>query len=185
MISLLKKSSYLKSPWKNGKGKTLQIAIFPDDATVVENNFLWRISSAEVNQADPFSIFLDCERRLIVWQGSGLLLNGKTLLPDTPIHFSGEEAIDCKLKNEQSPVVDLGIIYKRNSIKADLDVLVLKPPLTLKLEPATHFLFLAKGEDCLINGHQINPGDTLRASDQKELYISAKEHVTIYHIRIF
>lgn len=46
---------YKRMPWKNGGGETVEIAIFPADASV--ETFEWRISMATVANDGPFSIF--------------------------------------------------------------------------------------------------------------------------------
>lgn len=185
MITLLKKSSYIESLWKNGKGKTSEIAIFPENATVMANNFLWRISSAKVNQSDPFSHFPNCERQLVVWIGDGLLLNGTPLLPNSPLTFSGEENINCDLIN-QTPVIDFGIIYKKESITACLEVLASATPTSIELDQGIHFLFLAEGDDCIISGNKLEAGDSLKIENEEKVFISSQSHATLtfYQIKI-
>jgi environmental stress-induced protein Ves len=185
MITLLKKSSYKESSWKNGKGITRQIAIYPEHATVAANNFLWRISNALVIQSDPFSHFSNCERQLVVWRGAGLRLNGTPLLPNSPIIFSGEENINCELLGD-TPVEDLGIIYLKNSVLTCLKVLVLTAPTTINLDRGIHFLFLAEGIDCIVNGVKLEVSDSLRVENEDKLLISSPSHssLTIYHLII-
>ena len=187
MIEVLKKSSYKVGLWKNGKGLTRQIAIFPINSSVEENTFLWRISSAEVNRSDLFSHFPKCERKLVVWSGEGLLFNGTPILPDSPTVFSGEEAIQCDLLGS-TPVVDLGIIYKKELIIASLLVFHLRLPTSIKLSTGTHFIFLANGEECSFNDKKIKNGDCIKLEllDNEEFSISTQSHseLTIYQISI-
>lgn len=185
MISLLKKCSYQESVWKNGKGITQQIAIFPDNATVSANDFLWRISSAKVNQSDPFSHFPNCERQLIVWIGEGLILNGRPVLPHTPHTFSGEQNIHCDLLNG-APVVDLGIIYKKGLINATLEVHTFTTSAMIELSQGIHFLFLAQQQisDCIINGNNLEVGDMLKIENEEKLFISSPSPTLFYHINI-
>jgi environmental stress-induced protein Ves len=75
-------------PWKNGLGRTEQIEIFPEKSIFPGEDFLWRISSAKVQGASPFSQFPGCDRWLMVLGGQGLLLDGAPLFPEEPIHFS-------------------------------------------------------------------------------------------------
>ena len=91
MITLLKKTDYKESLWKNGKGKTSEIAIYPKSSTLKGNDFLWRISSAEVNHSDWFSLFPGYERKLVIWKGAELLLNNKPLHQNIPLTFSGDD----------------------------------------------------------------------------------------------
>ncbi|MBC7537476.1 MAG: HutD family protein [Bacteriovorax sp.] len=186
MITLLKKTSYNESRWKNGNGITRQIAIYPEHATVAANDFLWRISSAIVTQANSFSHFSNCERQLVVWRGTGLLLNGTPMLPNSPITFSGEDNINCELLGDK-PVEDLGIIYLKNEVQTTLKVLVLTAPTTIDLNQGIHFLFFAEGIDCIVNGIELEVSDSLKVENEDKLLISSSSHstLTIYHLNIF
>lgn len=140
MITRLQKSHYLDSSWKNGAGQTKQIAIYPTDSTVAANNFLWRISSATVNNKNSFSQFSGYERILLVLSGEGLILNGTPLLPFEPLEFSGDQAIECGLINEL-PVIDLGIIYNKFKIRAQMEVIDVGAYANIHLGIGLHFLF--------------------------------------------
>lgn len=170
MITLLKKSDYQQSLWKNGRGKTSQIAIDPPNSEVSKNNFLWRISSATVASADPFSPFMGYERQLVVWQGAGLKLNKTSLLPYSPITFSGAIDIQCELIGSD-PVIDLGVIYDKEKISAQLSVQNYFSNSTINLGAGIHFLFLAEGSECSINDFTMQKGDTLKIVDQKILHL--------------
>lgn len=117
---LIPKSSYKIMPWKNGQGSTTQIDIFPEGAQFPDGEFLWRLSSARVGASGPFSIFPGCDRLLVVLSGQGLSLNGKTIGPVTPFYFSGEDNIQAELL--QGAVVDLGLIYRRDKVRAEMSV---------------------------------------------------------------
>lgn len=171
MLTLLKKSSYTKSLWKNGLGQTCQIAIEPPHAEVAKNNFLWRISSATVSAANLFSSFGGYERQLVVWQGSGLKLNHTPLLPYLPITFSGETEIQCELLGADA-VIDLGVIYNKEKTSAKLRVEHYLPDSRIQLGKGIHFLFLADGEDCLINNVLLEKGDTLKVVDEEILHLA-------------
>jgi environmental stress-induced protein Ves len=173
MITLLKKSAYKESLWKNGLGRTAQIAMYPEESSLEENNFLWRISSAHINQENPFSLFEGCERKLIVWKGEGLLLNDIQMLPHTPLTFSGEENIYCKLMNN-NPVIDFGIIYKKDLIKINVITHLLNSSSVLRVNNELAFLFLAEAseEKCSANNINLSPGDCLKIENENEITIS-------------
>lgn len=148
MIKKVKLSDCTEGLWKNGQGKTRQVAIYPHGATLEANDFLWRLSSATILKPNEFSSFEGRNRWLIVWKGSGLILNDRTLSPHTPLHFLGEEKIQCSQLHQAEEVIDLGLIYDRNKIQADLKVLHHredKGEAEINAESATVFLFLAKG----------------------------------------
>lgn len=171
MITLLKKSSYTKSLWKNGKGETWQIAIDPPNAEVAKNNFSWRLSSATVTAANLFSSFSGYQRQLVVWQGTGLKLNNTPLLPYSPITFSGDSEIQCELLGADA-VIDLGVIYNKEKTRAKLSVEHFLPGSSIQLGKGIHFLFLAEGEECLISNLLLEKGDTLKVVDEEILHIA-------------
>ena len=140
MITLLKKSAYKESLWKNGQGKTSEIAIYPVGSSLEDNDFFWRISSAEVNQSTWFSVFKNCERKLVIWKGAGLLLNKQPILQNSPLTFSGEEKVFCEML-ESFPIIDFGIIYKKDLVKVELNLLIIETPLELMLAEGLHFFF--------------------------------------------
>ena len=112
-------------PWKNGLCSTSQIGIYPESAQFPDESFLWRVSTAKVQDGGPFSQFLGYERILTVVQGAGLLLNGQELRPLVPLRFAGEERIEARLIN--GPIDDLGIIFDPKRIVADMQVHLLGP----------------------------------------------------------
>lgn len=150
MIKKYKLSECTEGAWKNGLGKTRQIAIFPAEATLAEENFDWRLSSATVLGENTFSQFKGCDRWLIVWKGEGLILNGKKLLPHSPLHFNGEESVKCSLIKDE--VVDVGLIYNRTKIKAILSVV--KGPIELNAVQQTSVLFLEEGEIIIVQNER-------------------------------
>mgnify|MGYP000908241803 CR=1 FL=1 len=124
-INLLKKQNYRSMPWRNGKGFTSEIAIFPTQSTAVENNFSWRLSSADVVENGLFSYFPNCHRYLAIIDGQGLNLrfeNEKKLITQNSfIHFSGEEKVHCELINGK--VKDLNLIVKKNAHHIQFEIL--------------------------------------------------------------
>lgn len=107
-------------PWKNGGGSTTELAIFPPGATL--ENFVWRLSSAYVESAGPFSHFAGVDRSLAILSGDGLILHGhdEHSVP-THVHldqgsqayrFPGELAIQAELCG--GPVLDLNLMTRRD-----------------------------------------------------------------------
>lgn len=54
-------------PWRNGGGVMTEVATFPPDAGM--DDFVWRVSIAEVRDAGPFSDFPGIDRILSVLEG--------------------------------------------------------------------------------------------------------------------
>ncbi len=59
-------------PWRNGRGVTEEIAIWPGGASFENGDFDGRISKAGVTEPGPFSEFLGFDRVLVVTSGAGL-----------------------------------------------------------------------------------------------------------------
>lgn len=175
MITKLLKSDYKESLWKNGKGKTLQIAIFPPDAEVNKNNFLWRISSATISSPGPFSHFPGYKRQIIIWKGEGLKLNNVPLLPYSPITFSGETDVECVLLGT-ADVIDLGVIYQKDKITAQISVRKYSSDSTITLRPSLHFLFWAQGNECFLNNFKMDAGDSLKIENEHTLHLKCPQH---------
>lgn len=138
-------SEYKTMPWKNGLGVTAQIALVPEGASFPEGDFLWRLSSATVRTSSAFSLFPGCDRLLVVWKGEGLKLNGKLLLPNEPLRFSGEEPIDCELLGDE--VNDVGIIFNREKVRAEMttESLGAGEKKSMGAGQSHHYLFCAEG----------------------------------------
>ena len=104
-------------PWKNGGGETLELAIAPPGAGL--EDFQWRISSARVAMAGPFSAFVGIDRSLALLSGAGLRLQGgdgriENLHAGAAVaSFAGEEAISATLSD--GPVTDLNLMTRRGA----------------------------------------------------------------------
>ncbi len=59
-MSILRVANCPAVPWKNGLGRTRELAIQPPGAGM--DDFLWRVSVAEVETAAPFSAFPGVDR---------------------------------------------------------------------------------------------------------------------------
>ena len=115
--TLLDLPSARAMPWKNGGGETLELAIAPAGSGL--DDFDWRISSARVGAAGPFSAFAGVDRSLALLSGAGLRLRrGDGRVEE--LHaggavaaFPGEEAISAQLVD--GPVGDLNLMTRRGA----------------------------------------------------------------------
>jgi environmental stress-induced protein Ves len=57
-------------PWRNGQGMTREIAREP----AAGENFLWRLSIAEIAASCDFSLFPGYDRTIALIEGAGMLL---------------------------------------------------------------------------------------------------------------
>lgn len=88
-------------PWKNGLGRTREIAVHPSAAGSAD--FLWRVSLAEVDSGAPFSLFPGVDRWIVLLDGEGFTMtldgSGKHALtvPLEPFAFPGEAHVEVAL----------------------------------------------------------------------------------------
>jgi hypothetical protein len=121
MIRLLRADERGAVAWKNGGGMTREVVMFPEQAAI--DDFLWRVSMAEVSVRGPFSTFEGIDRTLAVLSGSLRLdfANGRgvTLWPsDAPYSFAGDlSAIGVPVNGT---VHDLNVMTRRGKCSASL-----------------------------------------------------------------
>lgn len=123
IIRLLSPADYRSMPWKNGGGRTTQIASHPPAAT--HDNFLWRVSIADVASDGPFSLFPGVERTIVLLDGAGMRLTGGQCDVElrtrfAPYRFSGDEAIECTLL--AGPVRDFNAMIRRSEARGSITV---------------------------------------------------------------
>ena len=143
----LTKADYKTTPWKNGKGITTEIAIHPAGATL--ENFEWRVSSAGVTEAGPFSKFSGFTRDLIVLEGEGLVLENRGAeksLPQFEVHrFDGGEETSCRLIG--GAVRDFNVIFRKERVAVTTEVI--RSSHTKNLPEGTWIMFCASDEATL------------------------------------
>ena len=115
-MKLISASAMRRMPWKNGGGVTTEIAIAPAGATI--DNFDWRISTAQVEAAGPFSHFAGIDRSLAVIAGGRLTMHradadAVTLAPGgAPTRFPGEAEVHATL---DAPLSDFNVMTRRDT----------------------------------------------------------------------
>ncbi len=133
--------------WKNGGGRTLELAVEPPGATL-ETGFQWRVSSAEVGVSGPFSAFPGLERWLLLLEGGGFEIDfgthGRVRLdaPLRPIRFPGDWPATATLLD--GPSTDLNLMIDR-TLRAGVEILRLSASGHLALRSATTLLYVAQG----------------------------------------
>lgn len=109
-------SHYRRMPWKNGRGETIEIAKFPEEAGL--DGFDWRISMASVAEDGPFSSFPAIDRTLAVLTGGGMVLDiegqGETVLSieSQPLAFPADVPTSARLV--AGPITDLNLMTRRS-----------------------------------------------------------------------
>ena len=74
MLSLLHRAAARRMRWKNGLGWTTELASQPTRDELVQGEFDWRVSIAEVDADAEFSAFPGIDRSILVLAGAGMLL---------------------------------------------------------------------------------------------------------------
>ncbi|WP_428686075.1 HutD/Ves family protein [Reyranella sp.] len=138
MITLLDPANYLRTPWKNGGGTTVDIAFSGD---------VWRFGRTPIVQPGPFSDYTGYDRIQVLVSGSGLVLETPegeidVRQPFRPVHFTGETRIASRL--EAGPVEVVNLIGARAQVK--IDIAVLDEGRTLHLQPGIHIAYSPHGE---------------------------------------
>lgn len=116
---LCRAADHPRMPWKNGRGETLQIAIWPDGAGL--DDFGWRVSVAGVTEDGAFSRFAQVDRTLAVLTGDrlDLLVRGQGPQRLTPgsgaFGFPADAPCDARLIG--GPVTDLNAMTRRGAFR--------------------------------------------------------------------
>ena len=146
-------SDYRRMPWKNGGGRTTEIAAHPPGAGF--DTFVWRVSVADVTQSVPFSAFPGVDRTLVLLAGKGLRLAGEGSPVDVhtefePVDFSGDQAIMCTLVD--GSVRDFNLMVRRGHVRGAVVVLRAGEE---ALPPATTYVcYAARGaSEALVAGY--------------------------------
>lgn len=108
------------STWKGGK--TTQLCIVPENASLQERNFDLRISSATIDlERSEFSDFRGYRRYLMKLEGDiTLLIDDKTIIikRDEAFEFMGDEKV---ISLSKEPSRDFNVIIKKDK-KADISI---------------------------------------------------------------
>lgn len=123
-MSIIHLREYPATPWKNGLGRTRELAVHPAGAGM--DDFIWRISVAEVDSAAPFSAFAGVDRYIALLSGAGFTMtldDGRThalTTPFTPFAFPGEAQVDVTLHG--GPTRDFNLMLRRAQVHGELVV---------------------------------------------------------------
>ncbi|WP_312797642.1 HutD family protein [Tianweitania sp.] len=118
-MKILRAADYRRMPWKNGKGETTEIAVFPPNAGL--DDFEWRVSMADVVEDGPFSTFPDIDRTLSVLQGEGieLAVSGQEEVrldrDSEPFAFPADTHTSARLI--AGPITDLNVMTRRGAFR--------------------------------------------------------------------
>ena len=173
---IITQENYKRATWKNGSGHTDEIAIYPPGSDLKTGNFLWRISSARIEQASVFSIFPHHDRILVVIDGMGLRLIHKfdessdeeemiNLGPFEHYEFPGDIPSRCELVD--GPIRDLSVFIRKGQIEATAEAIPMNAPFQWLPTGKWNFAFAACGEFQIKSPFEedfltLRPGNTLQ-----------------------
>jgi environmental stress-induced protein Ves len=126
MRSILTAKNFNVRPWKNGHGSTLELLKFPKDSG---DDFLFRLSRADLTESGPFSFFPEVDRILVVTEGKEIKLNDVKLPLWQALSFRGEENMHAQIS---APGKDFNLMLRRGKVKGS--VLIEKGPANLKVD---------------------------------------------------
>ncbi|MDO8652357.1 MAG: HutD family protein [Undibacterium sp.] len=189
------RQDYQTMPWKNGGGSTTELAIFPEGASL--ENFFWRLSTAQVSTAGPFSHFARIDRSLAILSGDGLILHSDselssafsvTLDPSSmPYRFAGETAIHAEPCG--GAVLDLNLMTRRDVCQHFMQRLLAGEHHVVATDAQQVLLYCAQGNASLGSGDSLQAGDLILFEEEHEhagieLHINAEESAVLYLMRI-
>ncbi len=151
-MKILRAADHKRMPWKNGRGETVEIAVFPPAASV--EDFDWRISMATVAEDGPFSVFPDIDRTLSILEGAGmeLAVDGRdtaVLTQASPPHaFAADAPTTARLV--EGTIVDLNIMTRRGRFSHSVESVT--APVRLIPDAGVTFVLCHRGEFSVSDG---------------------------------
>ncbi len=124
-VRLIAPEAARRVPWRNGRGTTRELAIWPPGSELARSDFEWRLAQARVSEPGPFSDFAGYERLLVVVEGAGLVLEHGQAAPRQaarllePCQFPGDLVTTALLP--QGPIEDLNLLYRPRSVRAQME----------------------------------------------------------------
>jgi uncharacterized protein len=137
VISALDPNAYVRTPWKNGGGVSVDIALDGD---------VWRFGRTPITVPGPFSDYTGFDRMQVLVAGRGLVLQTPSgeidvRRPFQPVRFAGETPIVSRL--EAGPVEVVNLLGDRSRVSIDL--MVLEAGRTRALGPGLHIAYCPVG----------------------------------------
>jgi environmental stress-induced protein Ves len=132
-------------PWKNGLGGTREIAVQPSSASI--DDFIWRVSVAEVSRDAPFSSFPGIDRQIVLLDGAGLRMTLDDALvhdlttPFMPFAFAGEARVMATLVD--GPTRDFNLMLRRGQARGE--IMVRQAPASCPLDPSVTLVHAVRG----------------------------------------
>lgn len=164
-MKLIRRADLTAQPWKNGGGRTWEIAAHPPGAGF--DTMAWRMSMAEVATAGPFSAFAGIDRTLTVISGAMELdfAQGGAVSLDAaspPLAFPGEAAVTARLGSAQ--VIDFNVMTRRGTFAHNVTTLA-----AAELAPERTVALFARSNSVRVEGRPLAAGELLLADPGQSL----------------
>ncbi|MBK5569516.1 HutD family protein [Ensifer sp. SSB1] len=188
-MKILRASNHKRMPWKNGGGETVEIAVFPERASL--GDFDWRVSMATVATDGPFSSFPGIDRTLSILEGKGmrLMIEGREPVLMTgetaPLPFPADVATSATLVD--GPIVDLNVMTRRGKLAHSVQRLAIDHPETTEVGAATTLLLCHSGAVRVTAGEttaDLVAGDTAVLTDATAVTIEPAASAVLFLITI-
>jgi environmental stress-induced protein Ves len=174
-MKIIPKATYRRATWKNGLGYTDEIAIYPEGSDLRAGNFSWRLSSARIEQASPFSIFPEHDRILVILRGEGLRLNhdfegnheSVELPPLEPYEFPGDVPSTCSLLG--GGVTDFSVFLRKGEVEGAAETVQIEGDFDWTPQGHWNFALATSGRFEIKGGLKLPEGDTLRVDLKRPL----------------
>lgn len=181
-MSLVRLQDCPPQRWKNGLGSTRQLAIHPSGAGT--DDFVWRVSIAEVDRAAPFSAFPGVDRHIVLLEGAGFTMTldgGRTHALHTPLQpfaFAGEAKIEIALRD--GPTRDFNLMLRRTRARGR--IAVCRTPGLLRTTPDLALVYCAEGS-FNVAGHTLHAGDAwITAGEPDPLVLAPGAATLLVHV---
>jgi uncharacterized protein len=140
-IKIIRRSEFTATPWKNGGGITHEAIRVP----ATGDEFLWRVSVAQIDSSGPFSDFAGYDRKMVLLRGRGIALefgNGERRALHSVgdwVEFDGAMSTRCELLD--GPCVDLNLMVSKSLRTAARVEHMSEPTLVAALHGETTLIF--------------------------------------------
>lgn len=161
-LQIIRFADTTRQRWRNDGGWTREIHRegAPDD-------WLWRLSIAEVETDGPFSRFEGIGREIVLLSGNGMRLDfgdegAVDLLPESPrLRFDGAAVVECSLLD--GPTTDFNLMWSLAIVDADMWLRPLVGGSVLDARAGEDWVVhLLAGRLALVDaGTALEPGDTV------------------------
>jgi environmental stress-induced protein Ves len=184
MIEIIPSQTFKTIPWKNGKGKTTELAI---NSGATLDNFQWRLSIANVVEDGIFSDFSGYTRNLVLIKGKSIHLTHDDIKTDKLTRLLDFATFDggCKTLGtlQSGEIKDFNIITsttKFSTIVNTYSEQILKSISFNGLVFAYSLSDDMKITDSKNNQKQIKKGDLLQLHNPKDIKLQAENFILIF-----